>query len=127
MEAGEEGEICVDVSEGHPAGLFVGYYRDRRWSAAAFSGRRIPYRRYGVARRGRILWFIGRATTSSNPPDTASAPFEVESALITHPAVVECAITGVARSDRGQGGKATIMLAKGYLPSDALKKNCSTT
>ena len=49
-------------------------------------------------------------------------PFEVESALIEHPAVVECAITGAPDPIRGQVVKATVVLAKGYIPSDELVK-----
>lgn len=41
-------------------------------------------------------------------------PFEVESALMTHPAVVECAITGVPDEVRGQVVKATIVLSRNY-------------
>jgi len=48
-------------------------------------------------------------------------PFEVESALIQHPAVIECAVTGVPDPNRGQVVKATVVLAKGYAPSDELK------
>ncbi len=49
-------------------------------------------------------------------------PFEVESALMSHPAVLECAITGVPDPVRGQVVKATIVLTKGYTPSEELKK-----
>ena len=49
-------------------------------------------------------------------------PFEVESALLEHPAVLECAITAVPDPDRGQIVKATVVLAKGFKPSDDLKK-----
>ena len=67
-------------------------------------------------------WFIGRADDVIKSSGYRIGPFEVESALIEHPAVLECAITGVPDPDRGQVVKATIMLAKGYEPSDALKK-----
>jgi len=49
-------------------------------------------------------------------------PFEVESALMEHPAVLECAITAVPHPDRGQVVKATIVLTKGYEPSPELVK-----
>ena len=49
-------------------------------------------------------------------------PFEVESALMSHPAVLECAITGVPDPVRGQVVKATIVLTKSYAPSEELKK-----
>jgi len=69
-----------------------------------------------------FYWFIGRADDVIKSSGYRIGPFEVESALIEHPAVLECAITGVPDPDRGQVVKATIMLAKGYTPSDALKK-----
>ena len=49
-------------------------------------------------------------------------PFEIESVLITHPAVLECAVTGAPDPIRGQVVKATVVLAKGYTASEELKK-----
>jgi len=67
------------------------------------------------------LWFVGRADDLIKSAGYRIGPFEVESALIEHPAVLECAITGVPDPDRGQVVKATIVLAKGYEPGEALK------
>ena len=122
VEVGEEGELCVDLSEGRPAGLFMGYYRDPEHTREAFAG--------GLYHTGDMVWqdeqgyyhFIGRADDVIKSSGYRIGPFEVESALISHPAVLECAITGVPHPDRGQVVKATIMLARGYVPSDALKK-----
>ena len=66
--------------------------------------------------------FIGRADDVIKSSGYRIGPFEVESALISHPAVIECAITGVPDPVRGQVVKATVVLVKGYEPSDALKK-----
>ena len=122
VEDGEEGEICVDLSAGHPAGLFIGYYRDPERTADAFAGG--VYHTGDMAWRDEegYYWFIGRADDVIKSSGYRIGPFEVESALIEHPAVLECAITGVPDPDRGQVVKATIMLAKGYTPSDELKK-----
>ncbi len=49
-------------------------------------------------------------------------PFEIESVLMEHPSVLECAVTGAPDPIRGQVVKATIVLAKGYTPSEELKK-----
>ena len=122
VEPGEEGEICVDISQRRPAGLFVGYYKDEERTREAFAG--------GVYRTGDMAWcdeegyywFIGRADDVIKSSGYRIGPFEVESALISHPAVVECAITGVPDPDRGQVVKATVVLAKGYEPSDELRK-----
>ena len=59
-------------------------------------------------------WFVGRADDVIKSSGYRIGPFEVESALMTHPAVVECAITGVPDEIRGQVVKATIVLAKEY-------------
>ena len=122
VEDGDEGEVCIDLSKGHPAGLFIGYYRDEARTADAFAGG--VYHTGDMAWRDEdgYYWFIGRADDVIKSSGYRIGPFEVESALIEHPAVLECAITGVPDPDRGQVVKATIMLAKGYEPSDALKK-----
>ncbi|MEG2387435.1 MAG: AMP-binding protein [Clostridia bacterium] len=122
VEVGEEGEICVDVSKGHPAGLFIGYYHDADATKAAFAGG--VYHTGDMAWRDEdgYFWFIGRGDDVIKSSGYRIGPFEVESALIAHPAVIECAITGVPDPDRGQAVKATIVLAKGYVPSDKLIK-----
>ena len=122
VERGEEGELCVDVSQGRPCGLFMGYYKDPEQTRYAF--------RNGMYHTGDMVWadeegyyhFIGRADDVIKSSGYRIGPFEVESALISHPAVIECAITGVPHPDRGQVVKATVVLTKGYEPSDALKK-----
>jgi len=65
---------------------------------------------------------VGRADDIIKTSGYKVGPFEVESALIQHPAVLECAITGAPDPVRGQVIKATIVLTKGYAPGDSLKK-----
>ena len=60
------------------------------------------------------FWFIGRVDDVIKSSGYRIGPFEVESALMTHPAVVECAITGVPDEIRGQVVKATIVLSEAY-------------
>ena len=62
------------------------------------------------------FWFVGRADDVIKSSGYRIGPFEVESALMTHPAVVECAITGVPDEIRGQVVKATIILGEKYRP-----------
>ncbi len=71
------------------------------------------------------LWFVGRADDIIKTSGYKVGPFEVESALIQHPAVLECAITGAPDPIRGQVIKATIVLTKGYTPGEELKKRSS--
>ena len=69
---------------------------------------------------GGYLWFVGRTDDVIKSSGYRIGPFEVESALIEHPAVLECAVTGVLDPDRGAVVKATIVLAKGYAPGPDL-------
>ncbi len=122
VEAGVEGEIVVRLDKGRPAGLFLGYYRDEEKTAEAFAG--------GVYHTGDMAWrdidgyyfFIGRSDDVIKSSGYRIGPFEVESALMEHPAVLECAITAVPHPERGQVVKATIVLTKGYTPSPELIK-----
>ena len=68
------------------------------------------------------FWFVGRHDDVIKCSGYRIGPFEVESALIEHPAVVECAITAAPDPIRGQVVKATVVLAKGYEPSEELIK-----
>ena len=65
---------------------------------------------------------MGRADDVIKSSGYRIGPFEVESALMTHPCVLECAISGAPDPVRGQIVKATVVLAQGYTPSDELKK-----
>ena len=122
VEDGVEGEIVVRLDQGRPAGLFLGYYRDEEKTADCFRG--------GMYHTGDMAWrdvdgyyfFIGRSDDVIKSSGYRIGPFEVESALMEHPAVLECAITAVPHPDRGQVVKATIVLTKGYEPSPELVK-----
>jgi len=113
-EEGEEGEICIDTHKGHPLSLFMGYYRDEELTRKAYSGQ--LYHTGDIAWRDEdgYYWFVGRTDDIIKSSGYRIGPFEVESALMTHPAVVECAVTGVPDEIRGQVIKATIVLANEY-------------
>lgn len=121
-EVGEEGEICIRVAEHQPVGLFMGYYGDQqRMDTIVHDG---WYHTGDMAWRDEdgYFWFVGRSDDVIKSSGYRIGPFEVESALIEHPAVLETAITAVPDPVRGQIVKATVVLAKGYAPSDELKK-----
>ncbi len=111
-EDGEKGEIAVRLNEGHKAiGLFKEYYRD---SNTTFEACHDGYYFTGdMAWRDKdgYYWFEGRADDVIKSSGYRIGPFEVESALMKHPAVVECAITGVPDETRGMVVKATVVLA----------------
>jgi acetyl-CoA synthetase len=119
-EDGEQGQIVIRVGEKTPIGLFKGYYRDdERTRETWFDG---IYYTGDIAWRDEdgYFWFVGRADDVIKSSGYRIGPFEVESALMTHSAVVECAVTGAPDEIRGQVVKATIVLAKGFSPSDEL-------
>ncbi|NLD86813.1 MAG: AMP-binding protein [Clostridiales bacterium] len=121
-EAGIEGEICIPISERHPAGLFIEYKKNPEKTAESFhdgyyhTGDMAWYDEEGY------YWFVGRNDDVIKSSGYRIGPFEVESALLTHPAVLETAITAVPDPTRGQIVKATVVLTKDYTPSDELIK-----
>jgi acetyl-CoA synthetase len=121
VSAGEEGEICIKIKE-NQHGLFGGYYKDE-----ALTNQQIHD---GVYHLGDLaykdedgyFWFVGRKDDIIKSSGYRIGPFEVESALLEHPAVMECAITAVPDEIRGQIVKATVILSKDYTASDLLIK-----
>lgn len=115
---GEPGELCINVSNGRPFGLLKGYYKDVSLTAEAFDG--------GVYHTGDnvymdddgYVWFVGRKDDIIKSSGYRISPFEVESILQKHPAVLECAVTGVEDKKRGMAVKATIVLSADYADKD---------
>lgn len=118
---GEEGEVVIrGLSK--PSGLFKGYYNDSEYTASVIHDG--MYATGDVAWRDDdgYYWFVGRNDDVIKCSGYRIGPFEVESALIEHPAVIECAVTAVPDPVRGQVVKASVILASGYEPSNALVK-----
>ena len=111
-EDGEKGEIVIRVGDKKPIGLFKGYYRDEEKTREAWHDG--IYHTGDMAWRDEdgYYWFEGRIDDVIKSSGYRIGPFEVESALMTHPAVVECAITGVPDDIRGMVVKATVVLGK---------------
>lgn len=111
-EDGEKGQIVVRVGDVKPLGLFKGYYRDDKLTRQAWHDG--IYYTGDMAWRDEdgYYWFVGRIDDVIKSSGYRIGPFEVESALMTHPAVVECAITGVPDDIRGMVVKATVVLGK---------------
>lgn len=122
-EVGEEGEIVLcDVINNPPVGLFVGYYNDPENTQAALGSGNYNLKDVAWCDNDGYYWFVGRHDDVIKCSGYRIGPFEVESALIEHPAVLECAITAVPDPIRGQVVKATIVLTKNYSPSPELVK-----
>jgi acetyl-CoA synthetase len=111
-EDGEKGEIVIRVGDKKPIGLFKEYYRDPELTKEAWHDG--IYHTGDMAWRDEdgYYWFEGRIDDVIKSSGYRIGPFEVESALMTHPAVVECAITGVPDDIRGMVVKATVVLGK---------------
>ena len=110
----ENGEIVINIAEGKPLGLFTGYYNDEElthkvWHDGYYHTGDVAYRDSDG-----YYWFVGRTDDVIKSSGYRIGPFEVENALMTHPSVVECAITGVPDEYRGMVVKATIVLHKDW-------------
>ena len=121
VELGKEGEICMKKRDGQ-IGLLVGYVTESGgirsvWKDGYYHTGDVAY----MDEDG-FCWFVGRDDDIIKSSGYRIGPFEVESALMEHPAVLECAITAVPDDVRGQVIKATIVLARNYFPSEELKK-----
>ena len=123
VEQGQEGSICImDVKNNPPAGLFTGYYLHPEMTEKYLHGKYYDTCDMAWCDSEGYYWFIGRNDDVIKCSGYRIGPFEVESALLEHDAVVECAVTGAPDPVRGQIVKATIVIKKEYTPSEELKK-----
>jgi acetyl-CoA synthetase len=119
-DAGEQGELVIPGDRVRAVGMFMGYHRDPDLTARSLRG--------GVYHTGDVawqdedgyFWYVGRDDDLIKSSGYRIGPFEVESALMEHPSVMECAVTGVPDPERGQIVKATVVLARDYAASDDL-------
>lgn len=122
-KAGEHGALTMlHLKEFYPIGLFTGYYHNPEMTNEILGdGTYCSHDVFELDEDG-YFWFVGRNDDVIKCSGYRIGPFEVESALVAHPAVVECAVTAAPDPIRGNVVKATVVLAKGYEPSEALTK-----
>ena len=121
-DIGEEGEIVIKTEGENPIGVFGGYYlTPEKTKEVWYDGYYHTGDTAWMDEDG-YIWFVGRTDDMIKSSGYRIGPFEVESAVISHPAVLECAITGFPDPVRGQVVKATIVLTNDYQPSEELKK-----
>lgn len=125
VSSGVNGEICILTDEnsgGKPLGVFRGYFKDEEGTSRSWHDG--LYHTGDTAYRDEMgfLWYVGRVDDVIKSSGYRIGPFEVESALMEHAAVMECAVTGVPDPDRGFAVKATVVLCKGYEGSPELTK-----
>ena len=117
---GEEGQIAVKVNPNRPVGLFQEYWRDTEAMERSFVGDWYLTGDKGYRDVDGYYWFVGRADDVIISAGYRIGPFEVESALIEHPAVAESAVVASPDPVRGEIVKAFVILKPGYVSSDEL-------
>ncbi len=117
-----EGDIAVRVDPERPVGLFKGYWKDPDKTAATMRGGWYLTGDRAFRDKDGYFWFVGRADDVILTSGYRIGPFEVESALIEHPAVAESAVVSSPDDTRGEVVKAFVVLAPGYTAGDELAK-----
>lgn len=118
---GQTGEIIIS-SEPKPPGLMMCYYRNEEKTKATIHDGWFHTGDVAWKDEDGYFWYVGRNDDVIKSSGYKISPFEIESVLVLHPAVLECAVTAIPDPIRGQIVKATVVLKQGYKPSDELKK-----
>ncbi len=118
-DTGETGEICIRIDP-HPAGIMLEYYRNPAKTAEAMHDGWYHTGDTAWCDEGGYFWYVGRNDDVIKSSGYRIGPFEIESVLLEHEAVRECAVTGVPDPVRGFAVKATVVLAEGWRGGDAL-------
>jgi len=122
MPRGKEGDIAVKVSPVRPVGLFKEYWKNPDKTASSYRADWYITGDRAVKDEDGYLWFVGRSDDVILASGYRIGPFEVESALIEHPAVAESAVVSSPDEVRGEVVKAFVILAPGYKAGDDLVK-----
>jgi len=121
LPSGQEGEVAVRVKPERPLGLFQEYWRNPAENAARFRGDWYLTGDRALRDKDGNFWFVGRGDDVIKSSSYRIGPFEVESALLEHEAVLEAAVVGKPDAVRGQIVKAFVVLRKGRAPIEELK------
>ena len=122
---GETGEICIRMDP-RPAGIMMEYYRDAEKTAEAIHDGWYHTGDTAWCDEDGYFWYVGRNDDVIKSSGYRIGPFEIESVLLEHEAVRECAVTGVPDPVRGAAVKATVVLAPGFAGSDELTRELQT-
>lgn len=122
VAAGVTGEVVIRTDVGSPDGLFVGYFRDEKRTAEAWYDNIYHTGDTAWKDEDGYYWYVGRTDDVIKSSGYRIGPFEIESVLVEHPSVLECAVTGVPDELRGNLVKATIVLKPGVEGTQELKK-----
>lgn len=122
LAPGTEGSIAIAVEPERPVGLMAGYWREPEATAAVFHNGWYYTGDRATRDEDGYLWFVGRDDDVIITASYRVGPFEVESALVEHPAVAESAVVGKPDPERTSIIKAFVVLAKGYEASEELAR-----
>lgn len=120
LPPGHEGDLAVKVKPERPVGLFKEYWHDPTITAASHRGDWYVTGDRAYADEDGYLWFVGRADDVIISAGYRIGPFEVEKALVAHPAVAEAAVVAKPDPARGAIVKAYVVLASTARPSESL-------
>ncbi|MBR0129718.1 MAG: AMP-binding protein, partial [Firmicutes bacterium] len=119
---GETGEICIDVSKGAPAGLFQEYFKDPELTEHVLHDGFYHTGDTAWKDEDGYFWYVGRVDDIIKSSGYRIGPFEIESVIMELPYVLECGVSAAPDEIRGQIVKASIVLTKGTVGTDELKK-----
>jgi acetyl-CoA synthetase/medium-chain acyl-CoA synthetase len=120
VRAGTEGDIAVKLTPTRPVGMFSEYWRNPEATANCLRGEWYITGDRAMKDEDGYFWFVGRADDVIISAGYRIGPFEVESALIEHPAVAEAAVVASPDQIRGEVVKAFVILGPGHEPSESL-------
>ncbi len=119
---GETGEICIRTEEHIPCGLFAGYYHDEEMTKQAWHDGYYHTGDTAWCDEDGYFWYVGRVDDLIKSSGYRIGPFEIENVIMELPYVLECGVSAAPDALRGQVVKASIVLTRGTVPTDALKK-----
>lgn len=122
VKTGETGEIVIRINEKAPCGLFMEYYNDTEKTKEVWHDG--MYHTGDTAWRDEdgYFWYVGRVDDVIKSSGYRIGPFEIESVIMELPYVLECGVSAAPDPVRGQVVKASIVLTKGTVGTDELKK-----
>ena len=122
VAAGEVGEICVSLKNGAPCGLFIGYYRDEEKTKEVYHDGYYHTGDTAWCDEDGYFWYVGRKDDVIKSSGYRIGPFEIENVIMELPYVLECGVSAAPDEIRGQVVKASIVLTKGTVGTEELKK-----
>ena len=122
VKAGEPGEICIRTDREVPCGLFAGYYGNEEATRAVWHDGVYHTRDMAWRDEDGYFWYVSRTDDVIKSSGYRIGPFEIESVIMELPYVLECGVSAAPDEIRGQVVKASVVLTKGTVGTDALAK-----